>query len=61
MKLLEAGVGFTTDRFGGSGLNGATAGSGISVQSQVNGFAGLTASKLGTDIITINSSTENLA
>jgi hypothetical protein len=49
-RLLEAGVGFTTDRFGGNGLNNATAGSGISVQSIVNGFKGLTASKLGTDI-----------
>jgi hypothetical protein len=60
-RLLESGVGFGADRSGGTGVNNATAGSGISVQSQVNGFAGLTASKLGTDIITINSSTENLA
>lgn len=50
MRLLEAGVGFTTDRFGGNGLNSATAGSGISVQSLISGFKGMTASKLGTDI-----------
>lgn len=51
MQLLEAGLGEVVDRLGGLGGNAATGGIGIGLQSLSNGFRGLTASKLGKDLV----------
>lgn len=56
MQLLEAGVGDTTDRLGGFGLDSAVGGIGIGVQTALAGFRGLTASKLGKDQVSVEDS-----
>jgi hypothetical protein len=50
MRMLESGVGLSTDRLGGLGNDSATAGIGIGVRPVYTGFPGITASKLGTDV-----------
>lgn len=56
MQLLEGGLGEIIDRLGGLGGNAATGGIGMGLQSISNGFKGLTASKLGKDILYLEDS-----